>query len=291
MTNAFQVEVAAPGPSNAVRSGHQPILESGNLAFPRGRYMLDFVPGSDRSSCTLVHRIEHAPLITRLVEAGRAQYACVVSAPVSSYRKTHLSADARQAIAWRAEDLGEPPLFTPMVLCMDTFELTLDADADGLHRIWDGQTVTVRKGTRLALGSVIQLEASIIHLLSMQEDKGLLPGQFVVDPQTEPFLFVVRLGTDLHRFLRYNQSAHRTNIMTHVVTACLALLQRQFGDDDDDSGWKAHRNLVAFADHLESNQLGHWSDDDFQPEKVATALYRLVVPAPEESGASTDGSV
>ena len=71
--------------------------------------------------------------------------------------------------------------------------------------------------------------------------------------------------------------------MSHVVTACLALLQRQFSDDDDDSGWKSHRNLVAFADHLEINGLGHWTDDDFQPEKVATALYRLVLPTPGAS--------
>ena len=290
MTDAFQVEVVAPGPSNAIRSDHHPILESGNLAFPRGRYTLDFQPGDNRLSCTLIHRIEQAPLITRLIETGQAQYGCVVSAPVSSYRKTHLSADAQQTVSWRAEDLGEPPLFTPMVLCMETFQLTLDASADGLHRIWDGQAVTLHKGTRLALGSVIQFEASIIHLLSMQEDSSLQPGQFAVDPQTEPFRFIVRLSAELHRFLRYDHSAHRTNIMTHVVTACLALLQRQFGDDDDESGWKSHRNLVAFADHLANHQLGHWTDDDFQPEKAATALYRLIVPTPDTSQADADES-
>ena len=283
MTKVFQVEVAAPGPSNAVRSDHHPILESGNLSFPQGRYTLDFQPGDDRSSCTLTHQIEHAPLINRLVEAKLARYACVVSAPVSSYRKTHLSHDARQSVAWRTEDLGEPPLFTPMVLCMGTLELRLDSDADGLHRIWDGQTVTLRKGTRLALGNVVQFKTSIVHLLSMQEDKSLDNGQFAIDAQTEPFLFIVRLSADLHRFLRYDHTAHRSNIMTHVVTGCLAHLQRHFSDDDDEAGWKSHRNLVAFADHLESERLGHWTDDDFQPERVATALYRLVVPTPDAS--------
>lgn len=290
MTDAFQVEVVAPGPSNAIRSDHHPILEAGNLAFPRGRYTLAFQPDDNHLSCTLVHRIEHAPLITRLIKTGQAQYGCVVSAPVSSYRKTHLSVDAQQTITWRAEDLGEPPLFTPMVLCTETLQLTLDASADGLHRIWDGQAVTLNKGTRLALGSVIQFEASIVHLLSMQEDSSLQPGQFAVDPQTEPFRFIVRLSAELHRFLRYDHSAHRTNIMTHIVTACLALLQRQFSDDDDESGWKSHRNLIAFADHLANHQLGHWTDDDFQPEKVATALYRLMVPTPDTSRADADES-
>ena len=281
MTNTFHVEVAAPGPSNSIRSDHHPILESGNLSFPRGRYALDFQLGDDRASCALTHRIQQAPLITRLVDAGQAQFACVVSSPISSYRKTHLSADARQTVTWRADDLGEPPLFTPMVLCVDSLDLTLDADTDGVHRIWHRHSITLHKGTRLALGSVIQLEASIIHLLSMQEDTTLQPGQFVIDAQTEPFLFIVKLSPDLHRFLRYDRSAHRSNIMTHIVTACLAHLQRQFSHDDAESGWKSHRNLVAFADHLEDKQLGHWTHDDFQPEKVATALHRLTLPDPD----------
>ena len=279
MTDAFHVEVAVPGPSNSIRSDHHPILESGNLSFPRGRYTLDFQLGDDRASCAVTHHIEHAPLVTRLLEAGQAQFACVVSSPISSYRKTHLSADPRQTVAWSPDNLGEPPLFTPMVLCTDSIDLTLDANTDGVHRIWDGHSITLRKGTRLAHGSVIRLEASIIHLLSMQEDASLDPGQFVIDSKDEPFCFLVKLSPDLHRFLRYDHAAHRTNIMTHVVTACLALLQRRYSDDDGDSGWKSHRNLVAFADHLEDKQLGHWNDDDFQPEKAATALYPLVLPA------------
>ena len=290
MTDVFPVEVVVPGPSNAIRSDDHPILESGSLAFPHGRYTLDFKPGDDRSSCTLIHRIEHAPLITRLVEAGQAQYACVVSAPASSYRKTHRSAEARQAVAWSAGDLGEPPLFTPMVVCTETVELSLDSDADGLHRIWDRQEVTLHKGARLALGSVIHLETSISHLLSMRKDDKLPPGRFLVDVQTEPFLFIVKLSGDLHSFLQFDRSAHRTNIMTHVVTACFSLLQRKFPADDGESGWKSHRNLVALAEHLKSNGLLDWTEDDFRPEEAATALYRLVVPTPDASAAEEGGS-
>lgn len=285
MNDVFPVEVVVPGPSNAIRSDGHPILASGNLAFPRGRYTLEFQPGDDRSSCNLTHRIENAPLITRLVEAGQAQYACVVSAPSSSYRKTHLSADAKHAIKWDAEDLGEPPLFTPMVVCTKVLEFTLDAEADGLHRIWDRQAVTLHKGTRLALGSVIQLEASINHLLLMEHDDSLQRGRFVVHAQTEPFRFIVRLSGDLHRYLQYDHSEHRTNIMTHVVTACFALLQRKFWRDDGESGWKSHRNLVALSEHFKDNGLVHWAEEEFNPEEAATALYPLVVPAEDATGA------
>ena len=280
----MNVEVAVPEASNSIRSHRHPILESGNLSFPKGRYTLGFEFGDDRTSCTVVHRIDNAPLISRLLEAGQAQFACVISCPISSYREICLSADARQQVSWNLDDLGEPPLFTPMILCVKSFEITLDAGDDGLHRIWNGQSVLLHKGSRLALGSVIQLEASIIHLLSMREDTDLKNGQFEIDIETEPFLFVVKLSSDLYRFLQVHQTEHRSNIMTHVVTACLARLQKDFHEDDDDSGWKSYRNLLALADHLEDKGLGHWTDPEFRPEKAATALYPHRLPStPDET--------
>ena len=67
--------------------------------------------------------------------------------------------------------------------------------------------------------------------------------------------------------------------MTHIVTACLALLQRDFQEDsEEDGGWKSLRNLRAFAEFLERENLGHWSDEEFFPEKVATKLYPHSLP-------------
>ena len=36
----YQIEAVAPGTSNAIRSHDHPMLESGNLSFPEGRYVL-----------------------------------------------------------------------------------------------------------------------------------------------------------------------------------------------------------------------------------------------------------
>ena len=120
MSEPYTVEAVASAPSNAVRSHDYPMLESGNLSFPKGRYLLDFCPGEDRSSYVITHRIEGAPLIDRLLESGQAQYACIVSSPISSYRRTHVSSDARHRVGWDGDDLGEPPLFTPMILSFRT---------------------------------------------------------------------------------------------------------------------------------------------------------------------------
>ena len=285
---SHSVEAVAPAPSNAVRAHDHPILETGNLAFPEGRYVLDFKAGADRSSYTITHHITSAPLITRLLDTQQARYVCIVSSPISSYRATHVSDDAQHEVRWDADELGEPPMFTPVIVCSEALAITLDASRDGVHRIWDKQKINLQKGSRLALGSVIQLESSILHLLSLHEDANLKDGQFVVELESEPFRFRVNVSTKLHQFLRYRPGEHRSNIMTHIVTACLARLQSDHTDDDGETGWESHRNLKAFADYLAHEGHGHWTDDDFRPEKVATALYPLKLPENASNYAGED---
>ena len=221
----YSIEAVSPGPSNAVRAHDHPMLESGNLSFPQGRYVLEFQPGEDRSSYTITHRVQGAALISRLLDARQARFVCIVSSPISSYRRTHVSEKPQHEVRWNTEELGEPPMFTPMIVCSEPQEITLSANRDGVHTIWDNQRVTLDKGSRLVLGSVIRLESSILHLLSLHEAGHLKDGQFVVEIETEPFRFRVNVSTDLHRFLRYRSDENRSNIMTHIVTACLARLQ------------------------------------------------------------------
>ena len=271
--------------SNAIRSHGFPALEAGNISFPDGRYALDFEPGRDRASFIIKHTIEGAPLITRLLTEQRAQYVCAVSSPISSYRRTHISSTSSQTICWNMDDLGEPPLFTPMIVSVDSCKLQLDQNRDGIHEIWHKQSVSFAKGVRLALGPVVQLQSSVLELLSLHADQTLEDGMFLADAETEHgFRFRVNLNPRLHEFLRYSGgNITRKNIMTHIVTACLALLQRDFNkDDDDDDGWRSHRNLRTFADFLENKGLPIWTDDEFRPEKVAMSLYPHTLPQEQD---------
>ncbi len=118
------------------------------------------------------------------------------------------------------------------------------------------------------------------HLLSMHADESLEPGRFHVEAQTEPFRFIVKLHPGLHGFLRHKSDppVQRNNIIVHIVTACLALLQRDYGKEGDDGGWESFPALRAFASHLEANGIRHWAEEGFRPEEAATALYPLRVP-------------
>ena len=278
MTQRYTVEAVVTGPSNAISAHEHPMLESGNLSFPEGRYWLDFVPGKDRSSYLITHRIEGAALISRMLESDQARYACIVSSPASGYRHTHVSKSAEHEVRWNVSDLGEPPLITPTIVCWTPQEFKLSTSRDGVHRIWDQQMIVLSKGSRLALGGVIQLQSSILHLLSIHQDDRLGDGQFEVEIESEPFRFRANVGARLYKCLRYQDSEMRRSVMTHIVTACLARLQRDYIEDDGESGWRSHRNLKALADFLATKGLGHWTDDEFRPEKVATAIYPLVPP-------------
>lgn len=287
----YEIDVAvAQSSSSTARSFGFPVLESGNLSFPNGRYIVRFQPGDDLCSFNLIHQINGAPLITNLLGKRLAKYVCAVSSPMSSYRRMHISDTPSQNISWNPDDLGEPPLFTPMIVASGDCELLLDGRRDGVHLLWQDECIRLVEGNRLALGQVIQLKSSILHLLSFHADDKLDNGTFRVNSETEQgFRFRVDIHPSLHRFLRYRSEERiREHILTHIVTACLALLQKDFREDnDDEGGWRSYRNLHALSGFLENKGLAHWADEDFRPEEIATKLYPHNIPQGEEEEDAT----
>ncbi len=272
-----EIVTEADSASGSVRMHEFPVLEEGNLSFPNGRYVVSFESGSDEASFEITHRIEQAQLINDLIAAGLAKFVCIVSSPASSYRTSHISEVSSQVIRWNEDDLGEPPLFTPMVVVSKPFERILNQNRHGIHRLWHGQTISFQTGMRLAISRVVQLKSSVISLLSFHENKDLGEGKFQVKAETqEGFRFRVELAPDLHHFLRINiRHSARAHIITHIVSACFSHLMIYHADDDDDNGgWRSYQGLRALAAYLESKNLPHWSDKaEFNPELVATQLY------------------
>lgn len=287
MNSSTRIEVAYPTATNAIRSHDHPILETGNLSFPKGKYFVEINAKEDNCSYVIHHRIEQAPLIELLIEYGLAEFATVVSSPLSAYRSTHSSRQSPQTVIFNPSDLGEPPYFTPAILCSEANELVLDAKEHGVHQIWDGHKIRFERGSRLALGGVIQLESSMLHLLSLNSDPCLSDGQIRVEVKSEPFHFYVKLGGQLLSRLRYSNNRARPHIMTHIVSACLSTLQNGYRDDDGEEGWKSIGALRSLAEHLEAKNLLHWSSEDFHPEEVATALYPHILE--EESAVAENG--
>ena len=283
-----EVVTEARSPNIAVRAHAFPALESGNTSFPEGRYVVGFEPGADASSFTVRHRIEGAELISYAIAAGLAQFICTVASPISSYRVSHTSKSSTQVIGWDSDDLGEPPLFTPMVVVAVPFTRTLDRERDGVHELWDGRTVSFQRGMRLALSDVVLMRSSVLSMLIFERDPTLSDGEFRVEAEDrEGFRFRAHLAPDLHRFLKFDsEDPRRSHIVTHIVSACFGVLKADYcGDEEEDGGWQSYRGLQAMAEMLKEHGLPHWSEPDFSPELAATRLYpHRVGESPGNSG-------
>ena len=271
-----EVVTEARSPNSAVRGHAFPALESGNTSFPEGRYVVGFEPGADESSFTVRHNIEGAKLITDVIADGLAQFVCTVASPISSYRISHVSNSDTQVISWNSEDLGEPPMFTPMVVVAEPFTRTLDRARHGVHELWDSRTVAFKRGMRLALSDVVIMRSSVLSMLLFALDPGLPDGVFRVEAdEREGFRFRAYLAPNLHGFLRYDSGdPRRGHIVTHIVSGCFGVLKAEYREDDEqEGGWRTFTGLRAITALLEEHGLPHWAEDDFSPELAATTLY------------------
>ena len=258
-------------------------MERGNSSFAEGVYAIELEHAEVGKSFELTHEISGAALITRWIAERKVLFACAVAAPASAYRKLHVSETPAQSVSWDPDDFGEPPKFTPLIVAARDISHTIDAQADGVHSLWDGRRVELSKGARVALFPPFALQSGMMGLLKFHMDESMDSGRFRVQANNEGgFGISVYMAQDLFAYLQrgaQRQDATGANVMTHIVSAALNLLKNEHcKDDDEDGGWRSHPNLRALAEHLESNDLPHWSDDDFSAEEVATALHPHKLP-------------
>lgn len=268
------LSIRASDPSSGSRAFQWPVLESGNGSFENGVYSIVCEDKEPGKSFFLEHEVQSAPLIEKWMQADKLVFVCTVASPRSMYRALHKACEPKQAIEWEQEDLGDFPMFTPMIVARHEIRHVADSSADGLSRIWDGKALLLPRGARVAAGPTFRFEAGISGLLDFNLDPTLKSGRFRIKPSSDDgFKFKVYLAPDLYQYLRYRRNeATGMNIMVHIVSATLACLRQDYSKDDGEEGWRSYPNLVGLADMLQQNGLLHWSHDDFRPEVVATDL-------------------
>ena len=267
------------------RAFHWPVLEAGNRSYQDGVYSVVFEEKERGRSFTILHQVQAAQLIEEWMKAGKLNFICSVASPRSMYRGIHVSNTPQQTIEWVQEDLGEPPMFTPMLVTREEIRHTVDSKTDGLNPIWDGREIILNAGARVAVGQTFKFQSGLNGILEFNKDEELAPGQVRVEPSSENgFTFKVYLAPNLYNHLRYRRKEMPgTNIMVHVVSTALGILQKDYSDaaDEDGTGWQSYRNLVGLADLLQRHGAGLWSDENFKPELAATILYPHPVPIEE----------
>lgn len=142
-----------------------PVLEPGNDGFPNGVYTVTCDDRDAGKSFRLLHEVQGAALIERWGQQGKLDYVCTVASPRSMYRTLHKSGTPEQLIAWQQQDLGEYPMFTPMIVTNQPIEHVAAAGADGLNEVWDGRELILPKGARIAVGPTFKFKSGISGIL------------------------------------------------------------------------------------------------------------------------------
>ena len=274
------IGIRAFEPASASRALPWPVLEAGNMSYPRGEYRItvDYREIKDpRRAVSVTHAVTGAPLIDRWLGEGRLRFVVAVAAPISAYRALHVHGSAVQALNWDPDDIGSHPVFTPMVVTDVEIEHTVSAERDGLDPLWDGHLLRLPKCARVAIGPTFALKSGLLGLLDFGIDDELQRGQFRIEPSHEEgFKFKVRLASDLYAYLKEGRQREvGANIMTHIVSAALGILASQYREEED---WELHPNLQALATQLEGRGLPHWSEDTFDPAYTATVMHPHQLP-------------
>ena len=268
-----------------------PAVEDGNFSFPQGDYQVSHEPSAESiTEVILYHKLEGAPFIQKMIEEGRAEFACLVSVPKTGYRKLHTSKDSEQRISWDLDIAGEPPWLGPIILYIDgNLRNGTWVEADGVADIWLNQGVYIPKGARLARHRYLRPSSEIRHLLRAECDDSdsMKPGTFTVSANSnDGFYFRLVAAEDIYKFIQNPQgnSALRRSIITNAVSECFHILKTDYGTSEEGiNEWEQHPNLVALSKWLEGEGLDrhwedkkiihHWSEDGFDAIRIATELY------------------
>lgn len=278
--------------TGAVQIPPYPCLDIGNLSFPSGLYETSVRSLADGVSAQITHNLQGAPLLEQLISEGRASFGCLLSVPLTGYRKFSFSEGENnvQTIKWDLGMVGEPPILKPILVSLDSFTITL-SKKDGVAEIWQGRTVEFPKGAQLARGRYMRSVASFQSLLAITLDADLPQGSFLVrDNENDGFRFSVYVAKDLNKFLENYRRGINTDhqlyrsIGVHMASMCFAMLQAEQGIDleSGEAKWEKHRNLLMLSDFLADRGLPHWSDEDFSADKIAMQLHPLILPIDDE---------
>ena len=280
-----------------------PAIDDGNRSFPQIDYHVRLEPsGNSSTGVVLHHELKNAPFIQSLIRQGTAKFACLVSAPRTGYRKLNISENSEQEISWDSDIVGEPPWLGPCILYVGKdFRGGTWAEKDGVAELWLNREVYIPKGARLVKGRYLRPSPAMKHtnMLYAKKDEAMKPGTFRVEANSnDGFFFSIVAATDIYEFINNPRGnlALRDSILTHAISACFQILKTDYDapvEDEENSGnedgeewshkeWKQHQNLVALSEWLGNKGLPHWSDYGFDAVKVATELYPIVIPNPEE---------
>ena len=272
---AYEISISSSDPAPAGRGFPWPVVELGNASYPEWKYTVKVETVEAGRSIRVVQELVGALLIDKLSQDGRVMHICTIADPYTMYREVFKSEQPGQLLKWNPSDLGQHPIFTPMVVSARDTDLIL-SESDGVSDIWVGKKISLVKGSRLAVFPPFALSPGLGSLLKFKVDDNLPPGRFQVKPSAvSEFKFIVSLSQDSFTHLKFDRSTPAgSNVMTHIVSRAFTILKQDYSEDnEEDGGWRSYESLRRLSAQMKQMGIEDWTSDNFDPAYAATIFY------------------
>ena len=186
---------------------------------------------------TLHHGLTPGNLVQELLDQGKAAYGCEIISPRTFYRELEVMSKkdgSVQGLHLRSNDihLGET-ILRPIVI--STHQAVIEVCKEhGLHKIFNGCSFELLKGTVLADGGYFDVIAAESRLFSLEERSDFPAGTYALQPFSEPsFHFRISLATDLHRNYFSIDENTRKIFLTGILASALEQIGKLFCEGDE----------------------------------------------------------
>jgi hypothetical protein len=245
------------------------------MDWTRARYTAQINVKRDRA--LIVHQLEDAPELDRLLEDSSAGWVTELRCPRTLLSRLERSRKPEQTINLRADDLvGDVYLIPGLVAVCD-----LELDTAGLNDfVWpENGTIRVPEGWWLARSdprTTTPLTASLIRF-RRDPDGRLAPGQMSVEEDSDggkPYFRVV-LAQDL-----YDGRREDRDVQIAGLIGASGMLPRSTMR----TGGENELSIVAsqLRIRFEEADIADWTQDDYDPARAATLLEAFYEPLGEE---------
>ena len=223
---------------------------------------------------TVVHRLNEAPTLTRLVDTGAARWATELRCPKTLYCRVMEASNAVQVVEWDRPDVDGDVFVIPGLVAAADF--VMRPGTDELTSIWARSSFKVPKGWWIARGVARRTRTLGQSLLKFHEDDNVGPGQMRIrrDQSAEELRFHVGLAKDIWM--------ERTNRNLQIAALISALGQMAIAFPEPDDEPPVAREIRR---RLEDAKIPVWDDhDNYDPARAATVIEPFH--GPTEGGAA-----
>lgn len=251
-----------------------PIMAEGKMDYVNGSYKANIEKHSS-GGIKVKHSLAGESLVAQLVKEQKADFACEVISPQTTYRTIETSQDAEQIVNWNKDNVLVDNLsFHPMVLASVKKEEKYKLESKhGVHAIWHGKTIKIQKGTLLADGVFHNAVSNMQKLFSLIKDDSLHKGAYRVEEKDLglEFKFYIFMATDLFDAMQTSgiDRNFKDAILSGVFASALNILHSKESENDEPWGMK-YQSLAALAEEFENKDIPLWGEDTFHADECAT---------------------